>query len=226
MIKAVALDDEELALEVLQAYCGQVDYIDLPHVFTEQAKAIRYLNKFDVDLLFLDIRMPELNGVDLYNSLKQKTKVIFTTAYSQYAVDGFNVDAIDYLLKPFSYERFLIAVQKAKKLLDLELANSTDGFLSVRADFKLHRVAFDAILMIEALDDYVQIHLDDMTKLVVRQTMKGILQKLPEREFKRVHRSYIVSLRKVKSVYRDTVKIGGFTIPISKTYRDSFLKKI
>ncbi|MDC6366948.1 MULTISPECIES: LytR/AlgR family response regulator transcription factor [Flavobacteriaceae] len=226
MIRAVALDDEELALEVLQAYCGQIEYVDLIHVFTEQRKAIRYLNKFDVDLLFLDIRMPELNGLDLYKSLKQDTKVIFTTAYDHYAVEGFNVSAIDYLLKPFSFERFLSAIEKTKKQLDLELADASDGYLSIRANFKLHRIAFDDIVLIEALDDYIQIHLTNNSKIVARSTMKSILEKLPTLSFIRAHRSYIVPLKKVKSVYKDTLKIGDFIIPLGKSYKDSFLKNL
>jgi len=227
MIRAVALDDEALALDVIQAYCGQIDYLDLTHTFTEQGKAIRYLNKFDVDLLFLDIRMPELNGIDLYKSLKNKTKVIFTTAYDHYAIEGFNVSAIDYLLKPFSFERFEKAVQKAKTQLDLELANSDEKtHFSIRADFKLHHIAFDDVLLIEALDDYVQIHLKDSTKIVARTTMKGILEKLPQADFLRAHRSYIVPIKKIDTIYRDTAKIENFTVPLSKSYKANILKNL
>jgi len=227
MIRAVALDDEELALDVIQAYCGQIDYLDLVHVFTEQGKAIRYLNKFEVDLLFLDIRMPELNGIDLYKSLKNKTKVIFTTAYDHYAVEGFNVDAIDYLLKPFSFERFLKAVEKAKNLMELELGNADDKtHLSIRADFKLHHVALEDILLIEALDDYIQIHIENGTKIVARNTMKGIMEKLPYPQFIRAHRSYIVPLKKIGTIYKDTAKIGNFTVPIGKSYKAEILKNL
>ncbi|RIV46919.1 LytR/AlgR family response regulator transcription factor [Flagellimonas pelagia] len=227
MIRAVALDDEELALDVVQAYCGQIEYVDLVHVFTEQGKAIRYLNKFEVDLLFLDIRMPELNGIDLYKSLKNKTKVIFTTAYDHYAVEGFNVDAIDYLLKPFSFERFKKAVDKAKNLMDLELGNVDEKtHLSVRADFKLHHITLDDILLIEALDDYIQIHLEQGNKIVARNTMKGILEKLPQPQFLRAHRSYIIPLKKVGSIYKDTAKIGNFTVPLGKSYKADILKNL
>ncbi|MDF0716038.1 LytTR family DNA-binding domain-containing protein [Muricauda sp. 334s03] len=227
MMQAVALDDEALALDVIQAYCGQIDYVELTHTFTEQGKAIRYLNKFDVDLLFLDIRMPELNGIDLYKSLKQKTKVIFTTAFDNYAIEGFNVDAIDYLLKPFSFERFQKAVEKAKNQLDLELANSKEKtHFSIRADFKLHQIAFEDVVLIEALDDYVQIHLENGNKIVARMTMKGILDKLPGPQFLRAHRSYIVSIKKISSIYKDTAKIGTFTVPLSKSYKADILKNL
>jgi len=227
MIRAVALDDEALALDVIEAYAGQIEYLDLVHTFTEQGKAIRYLNKFDVDLLFLDIRMPELNGIDLYKSLKQQTKVIFTTAYDHYAVEGFNVSAIDYLLKPFSFERFLKAVEKAKNQLDLELGSSNEkNHFSIRADFKLHQIAFEDVLLIEALDDYVQIHLINGSKIVARTTMKSMLEKLPQTEFKRAHRSFIVALKKIDTIYKDIAKIGNFTVPLSKSFKDDILKNL
>ncbi|MBO0321852.1 response regulator transcription factor [Muricauda sp. CAU 1633] len=227
MIRAVALDDEELALDVIQAYCGQIDYIDLVHVFTEQGKAIRYLNKFDVDLLFLDIRMPELNGIDLYKSLKQKTKVIFTTAYDHYAVEGFNVSAIDYLLKPFSFERFQKAVEKAKIQMDLEMGESSNKtHFSIRADLKLYHIAFEDVLLIEAMDDYIKIHLENGQKIVARATMKGMLEKLPSTQFVRAHRSYIVPLKKIGSIYKDTAKIGDFTVPLGKSYKAEILKNL
>lgn len=227
MIRAVALDDEELALEVIQAYCGQLTYIDLLHTFTEQGKAIRYLNKFEVDLLFLDIRMPELNGIDLYKSLKNKTKVIFTTAYDHYAVEGFNVSAIDYLLKPFSFERFLRAVEKVKTQQELELGGNNDkSHLNIRADLKLHHIALEEILLIEAMDDYVQIHLENGQKIVARSTMKSILEKLPPTRFLRAHRSYIIPLKKIGSIFRDTAKVGDFTVPLGKSYKAKILKNL
>jgi two-component system, LytTR family, response regulator len=227
MIKAIALDDEELALEVVKTYCDQIDFLDLVHTFTEQDKAIKYLNKFNVDLLFLDIQMPKLNGVDLYNSLTRPTKVIFTTAYSHYAVEGFNVNASDYLLKPISPVRFLTAVEKVRKEIELENNNSKENtHLSIRADFKLHNIPFEEILFIEALDDYIQIHLVNGIKITSRFTMKSVLKKLPESEFKRSHRSYIVPLKKIKSIYKNTVKLEGFTIPLGNTYKDSILKNL
>ena len=227
MIKAIALDDEPLALEVIRAYCDQIDFIDLAHTFTEQDKAIRYLNKFNAELLFLDIQMPKLNGLDLYKSLKQKTKVVFTTAYSHYAVEGFNVNASDYLLKPFSLERFLIAVQKVKREIELENINPAENtHLTIRADFKLHNIPFESILLFEAMDDYIQIHLEDGKKIVARSTMKDILTKLPVSQFKRAHRSFIVPLKKIKSVRRDVAQIEGFVIPLSNTYKSEILKHL
>ena len=225
MIKVIAIDDEQLALEVIKNYCDQIDFIELLYCFTEQDKAIKYLNKFDVDVLLLDIQMPKLNGLDLYKSIKQDTKVVFTTAYSQYAVEGYNVNASDYLLKPFSLERFLVAAQKVQKEIDLEKNHVLENtHLTIRADFKLYNIPFDSILLIEALDDYVQVHLQNKKKIVARYTMKNILKKLPESQFKRAHRSYIIPLKKVKSIYKNTVQIEGFTIPLSITYKADFLK--
>ncbi len=227
MIKAIALDDEPLALEVVRAYCKQIDFLELVHTFTKQEKAIRHLNKFDVDVLFLDIQMPKLNGIELYKSLKQDTKVIFTTAYDKYAVEGFNVNATDYLLKPFAFERFMVAVKKAKREIELETTSPAENtHLTIRADFKLHNIPFESILLIEALDDYVQIHLQDGKKIVARSTMKSIQKKLPEREFKRAHRSFIIPLKKVRSVYKDVAQIEGFSIPLSNTYKAEILKNL
>lgn len=225
MIKAIALDDEPLALEVIKTFCQDSEHVRLMQVFTEQDKAIKYINKFEVDLLFLDIQMPKLNGIDLYKSLKQKTKVIFTTAYSHYAVEGFNVSATDYLLKPYSKLRFLESLQKVKKEIDLETKSSgIISHLTIRADLKLQHIPLESIVFIEALDDYIQVHLEDETKIIARYTMKSILKKLPQSSFKRVHRSFIISLNKIKSITKDTIVIQDFVIPISATYKDELLK--
>ncbi len=227
MIKAIALDDEELALEVVQAYCDSIDFLNLAQTFTEQNKAVKYLNKYEVDLFFLDIQMPKMNGVDFYRSLKRQTKIIFTTAYSHYAVEGFNVNASDYLLKPFSFERFLTAVEKVKREIELENYSPEENtHLSIRANYKLHNIPFASILLIEALDDYVQIHLDTGKKIVARTPMKAILLKIPPSEFKRAHRSYIIPLKKIKSVYKDSIQIEGFTVPLGNTYKDCILKNM
>jgi DNA-binding LytR/AlgR family response regulator len=227
MIKAVALDDEPLALEVIMAYSDQIEFIELTHTFTSQEKAIKYLNKFDVDLLFLDIQMPKLNGLDLYKSLKQKVKVVFTTAYSDYAVEGFNVNASDYLLKPFSFERFQEAVKKVNKEIRLDKNEPLEhGNLVIRADYKLYNISFGDIVLIEALDDYIGIHLQNKTKIVASYTMKNILKRLPEAEFKRAHRSYIIPLKKVKVLDKDTLTIEAFTIPLSSTYKEEIVKSL
>ena len=225
MIKAIALDDEPLALEVIKSYAQNIDNLELVYTFTEQDKAVKYLNKFHVDVLFLDIKMPKLNGVDLYKSLKNKTKVIFTTAYSNYAVEGFNVNATDYLLKPFSFNRFLTAVEKVEREISLEKNHPEENtHLVIRADFKLHRIPFDDILLIEALDDYVQIHLEGDTKIVARATMKSMIGKLPATSFARTHRSFIVPIKKIKTIHKDIVEVEHFKVPISATFKADLLK--
>ncbi|WP_424004336.1 LytR/AlgR family response regulator transcription factor [Maribacter sp. IgM3_T14_3] len=227
MIKAIAIDDEPLALDVIQEYCQSIDGIQLKQTFVSQDKALDYLNNTEVDLIFLDIRMPKSNGIQLYNSLTQKIRVIFTTAFSEYAVEGFNLSAIDYLLKPFSLERFSVAVEKVKKDIGLELKlEEKQNYLMIKADYKLYNIPLEKIVFIEALDDYVKIHLVGQSKIVARHTMKGILNKLPVKEFQRVHRSYIISVNKIDAIKKDSIELEEFTIPISTTYKDKFLKFI
>jgi len=168
--------------------------------------------------------MPNKNGIDFYKMLDHDPIVIFTTAYSEYAVEGFNVNATDYLLKPFSQERFLTAVQKARNELQFRNDASVQTHLMVRADYKLRRIEYNDIVMIEGLDDYIQIHLSDKTKIVTRLSMKNIVEKLPEKEFVRVHRSYIIPIKRVKSIQNKTIDIEEFVIPIGETYKEEISK--
>ncbi|WEK69391.1 MAG: LytTR family DNA-binding domain-containing protein [Candidatus Chryseobacterium colombiense] len=220
MIKAIALDDEILALRIIENYAGKIENLSLERTFNIQSDAQKYLNKFPVDLIFLDIEMPSKNGMDFYKSISQNTKVIFTTAYSEYAVDAFSINAVDYLLKPFSFERFKAAVDKVK----INPETNEVKHLSIRADYKLHKINFDDILLIEGLDDYIQIHLTDHTKITARSSMKNILEKLSDKDFVRVHRSYIVPINSIKTIVNRNIHIGGFIIPIGETYKDTVMK--
>ncbi|MFZ4931316.1 LytR/AlgR family response regulator transcription factor [Chryseobacterium sp. Mn2064] len=222
MIKAIALDDEILALKIIENYAGKLENLSLDKIFNTQSDAQKYLNKFPVDLIFLDIEMPSKNGMDFYKKISQNTKVIFTTAYSEYAVDAFNVNAIDYLLKPFSFERFKAAVEKVK------ITPETDHvkYLSIRADYKLHKINFDDILLIEGLDDYIQIRLTDHSTITARSSMKNILEKLSEKDFVRVHRSYIVPVKNIKTIVNRNIHIDNFIIPIGETYKDLVMKLV
>jgi len=220
MIKAVAIDDEPLALKIIAHFCSQVDYIALEKTFTKTDEALKHLEKFPADLLFLDIQMPGKNGLDFYKMLHPDVMVIFTTAYSEYAVEGFNVNAVDYLLKPFSFERFLTAVEKASKEQRSRQAKTEHTHLLIRADYKLHRLEYNDILLIEGLDDYIRIHLKGKTPITARLSMKSILEKLPGTDFVRVHRSYIIPVKKVKSIYNKTIQIEDFVIPVGDTYKD------
>lgn len=220
MIKAIALDDEILALKIIENYAGKIENLSLEKVFNTQSDAKKHLRKYPVDLIFLDIEMPSKNGMDFYKSISQNTKVIFTTAYSEYAVDAFSINAVDYLLKPFSFERFKEAVGKVK------ITNDPDDikYLSIRADYKLHKINFDDILLIEGLDDYIQIHLTDNSKITARSSMKSIMEKLSEKDFVRVHRSYIVPVNNIKTVVNRNIHITHFVIPIGDTYKDLVMR--
>lgn len=224
MIKAIAIDDEPLALKIIEHFCRQTDFIELEKTFTKTDEALKHLKKYPVDLLFLDIQMPGKNGIDFYKQLKSDILVIFTTAYSEYAVEGFNISALDYLLKPFSQERFLQAVEKARKEMNSRTHTVAKTHLTIRADYKLHKIDFEDINLIEGLDDYIRIHLANKTAITARLSMKAILEKLPPSLFIRVHRSYIIPVKKVKTLYNKTIQIEEFVIPIGDTYKDEISK--
>ncbi|WP_281636735.1 LytR/AlgR family response regulator transcription factor [Flavobacterium marginilacus] len=222
MIKAIALDDEPPALEVLQNFCGKIDFIDLEKTFTKSEDALKYLKKYPVDLLFLDINMPAISGIDFYKKLPRKTMVIFTTAYSEYAVEGFTLSATDYLLKPISFVRFEQAVEKAYSQWKSQNQSSEQQYLFIRADYSLIKILLSDILFIEGLDDYLKIHIQNQKTIVARMTMKALLQKLPESEFIRVHRSFIVSISKIEKVRSKIIYINDEEIPVSASYEATF----
>lgn len=226
-ITAIAVDDEPLALTVLQSFCDKVEGVSLEKVFTKPNEALAYLNKFPVDLLFLDINMPGINGIDFYRSLPKDTLVIFTTGYSEYAVEGFNLNAVDYLLKPFSYDRFAQAVQKAQAQMLIRRNTSTEEpkHFFVRADYRLVKVMIDDITLIEGYDDYVKIHQEGAKVLVVRMTMRSIMDKLPETGFIRIHRSFIVPVQRIEAVSGKFVVAGGKQYPIGGSY-EADVKKL
>ncbi|MFD2942234.1 LytR/AlgR family response regulator transcription factor [Flavobacterium notoginsengisoli] len=222
MIKAIALDDEPLALEILQSLCETIDYIELRKTFTKSDEAFKYLKKYPVDLLFLDINMPSISGLDFYKKLPHKTMVIFTTAYSEFAVEGFTLSATDYLLKPISVARFQQAAEKAYSQWKTQNQNIEQQYLFIRADYSLIKILFSDILYIEGLDDYLKIHIRDQKTVVARMTLKAIIQKLPETEFVRVHRSFIVPVSKVSKIRNKIIFIDQTEIPISTSYEEAF----
>lgn len=225
MIKAIAIDDEPLALIIIENYCQRNNEIELVKTFSNTKDAQKYMNQFPIDLLFLDIQISRTNGMDFYKNLEVKPPVIFTTAYAEYAIDGFNVAALDYLLKPIEYERFEEAIHKAVLILvDKKLANNQD-YLSIRADYKLNNIMYDDIVYIEGLDDYVKIHLVDGSKITARISMKSILEKLPEALFMRVHRSFIISIKKIKSIQNKVLYLNDIEIPIGETYKTNVSEK-
>ncbi len=222
MITAIALDDEILALKIIENFAARTEGLSLEKIFHIQNDAQKYLNKFPVDLIFLDIEMPSKNGLDFYKNISQNTKVIFTTAYSEYAVDAFEVNAVDYLVKPFSFERFQTAVEKTKAALQ----NTEQKNIMIRADYKLHNIMLNDIELVEALDDYIKIHLQSGQNIVARMSMKSMAEKLPAQEFKRVHRSYIIPVKNIKTIVNRNIHLGDFIIPIGDAYKDEVAKMI
>lgn len=222
MINCIAIDDEPLALQLIAEYASKINFLNLQKTFTDPDEAKAWLQQNEVDLLFLDIQMPDINGVQFYKSLAKKPHVIFTTAYSEYAVEGFNVDAIDYLLKPFEYDRFLKSVYKAKEYLEF-LSNQELQMASIfiKVDYQLMKINLKEIELIEGLDDYIRIYVKPKPVLAL-MTLKSIQEKLPSQEFVRVHRSYIVPVSKIESFGRNKVKINGKEIPIGSSYGDVY----
>lgn len=227
MIRAIALDDEPLALKIIESFCARVGYINLEKTFTKTADAHKHLRKQPVDLIFLDIQMPTQNGMEFYADIEQNVAVIFTTAFSEYAVEGFNVNATDYLLKPFSYDRFVQATQKVKNALETKnQMQTTEQYLFIRADYSLNKILIADITFIEGLDDYLKIHIAGQKTIVARMTMKAILEKLPASEFVRVHRSFIIPVSKIEKVRNKIIHIADEEIPISASYEAAFLAMI
>lgn len=228
MIKAIAIDDELPALKVVETFCQKVGDIELLKTFNMPTEALKYVRQFPVDLLFLDINMPSLSGIEFYKAVQQNTMVIFTTAYSEYAVEGFSLNAVDYLLKPFTYKRFQQAVEKAKDFYAFTKQKKQDApkHIFIRADYMLIKIDITDILFIEGLDDYLKIHLQNQKPVTARMTMKAMAEKLPEDKFLRVHRSFIVPLSGIKSMRGKILYVGSEEIPIGSSYEEQLLKHI
>lgn len=223
MIRAIAIDDEPPALKVISTFCEKTDLVQLDKTFSRTDEALKYLKKFPVDLLFLDIHMPSLSGIEFYKAVKQDTMVIFTTAFSEYAVEGFNLNAIDFLLKPYSFERFMQAVEKAGAAYQHQ-RNLVPGealSINIRTNYSLVKIAVADILYIEGLDDYVRFYMNNGKNHISRMTMKSLEAKLPA-DFVRIHRSYLVPLQKIEKVRNKQVIIGDRQLPIGKSYEKSF----
>ena len=223
MIRVIAVDDEPLALDLIESYCKNLDFLKYERGFTGTAGALQYLEKNPVDLLFLDINMPAMSGIDFFRSLKHKPLLIFTTSHSEHALKSYELGAVDYLLKPFTFERFKKAVERANDTYNL-IFNARVGekekFLMLKADSGLVRVLLSDILFIEGLDNYLKIHLRDQSDIVIRLTMKTLMEMLNESEFLRVHRSYIVSISHIESIRQKMITIAGEEIPIGRNYED------
>lgn len=225
MIKAIAIDDEPLALRITDNFCSRIPFIELEKTFSRPSEALKHLQKFPADLLFLDIQMPSLSGIEFYKSVRQDTMVIFTTAHSEYAVESYNLNAIDYLLKPFTFERFEQAVNKANEYYQyISKQQSAPQHLFIRADYSLIKITIADILYIEGLDDYLKIHLMNQKAVVARMTMKTMLEKLPAADFIRVHRSFIIPLNRIEQIRNKVITVASQEIPIGGSYEENVLK--
>lgn len=220
----IAIDDEPLALQITEAFVKQIPDLYLVRTFTDALAAREYLLSYPVDLLFLDIQMPDISGIDFYKSLPQNCMVIFTTAYSEYAVEGFNLSAIDYLLKPFEFSRFQQAVEKAQDYMRFNQQRSTEhnAFMYIRADYSLIKLHFEDIEYIEGLDDYIRIFMKDRKPIMTLMSLKNMAEKLPSHSFMRVHRSYIVPLSKIQGVRNKRIQLSNTEVPIGGSYEERF----
>jgi DNA-binding LytR/AlgR family response regulator len=235
MLNCIAVDDENLALDLIEDNILKVPFLNLVKRCKNAFEAMEILQNQEIDLVFLDIQMPGITGVQFLQSMTNSPMVIFVTAYKQYAMEGYDLNVIDYLLKPIDFERFLKAVNKAAELHSLkQKAFSQDGVLEnknntifVNADYSLVKVKTEEITYIEGLKDYIKIHLNTSTKpIVTRMTMKSIEEKLSPSAFFRVHKSFIISLDKIESIRNLKIKIGNAQVPVSESYADDFFKMI
>jgi len=229
MIRTIAIDDEPLALQLVSSYIGKTSSLEMAGAFDNPIDAREFLEENEVDLIFIDIEMPDLNGIEFARLLENRPKIVFTTAYEKYALQGFKLEAVDYLLKPFGYEDFLKAVEKVKKLIGYERStqkeelSANNEFLFLKSEYKIRRINFNDILYIEGLKDYIKVHLSNQDKPVLSlSSMKSIESKLPESKFMRVHRSYIVNLERIETVDRSRIVFGKVYIPVSEQYKEAF----
>jgi DNA-binding LytR/AlgR family response regulator len=222
-LSCVIVDDEPMAREILESYILKSPNLDLQKICKNASEAILHMQNNQVDLYFLDINMPEISGLSLAKIIKNNSKIIFTTAYRDYAIEGFNLNVVDYLLKPFSFDRFMEAVEKVANTKD-KIEDKHD-FMFVRSDRKMIKIDFDAILYIESLSDYIKIYLEDKT-VVCRETISNFEEKLPNQLFIRTHRSFIAAIRKINSYTNEFIEIKDKAVPISRSYKESVLDKL
>lgn len=231
-MKCIAIDDEPLALEVIERFSSKVAGIELIRTFQNPVEAVEFIQNESVDLVFLDIQMPDLTGIQFMQSIQVKPLVIFTTAYSQYAIESYELDAVDYLLKPILFDRFLKAVSKAQKVF--KAGNQTaaptgtgetsgDDFLFIKSDTRFFKVNFEDILYIEGMRDYIAVHTPNQ-RILTLMSMTKMLDKLPKADFMRVHKSFIIGLQHINLIQHNRVTINEKEIPISNSYKEEFLK--
>ncbi len=223
MIKCAIIDDEPLSRDVLRQFVADHPDLELTGEYKDGLEAMSGLEKDAVQLILLDINMPKLSGINFYKSLVNKPLVIFTTAYPEFALDGYELNAVDYLMKPIAFERFLQAIQKVKDRLNT--SSEVNDHMMLKVDKKLYRTAFDDIMYFEAFGDYVKVHLKDQV-LIITHTMKKLLTELPDQLFIRTHKSFIINKSKVDYVEGNQLKIGSGMVSIGQVYREQVLKEL
>jgi two-component system LytT family response regulator len=228
-IRCIAIDDEPLAVKKIAGYIQKVPFLELVAECRSAAEAMSIMDSTDVQLLFIDINMPDISGMEFVKSLTNKPYIVFTTAYSEYAVEGFRVEAIDYLLKPITFTNFLKAANKVKNLIELtannqkESVRTTANHLFVKSDYKLIRIGLDDIKYIESMHEYIKIHLVSDKPVMTLLSLKSIEEQLPADQFMRVHRSFIVNLSKIAVIERNRIVFDGKVyIPVSEQYKNKF----
>ena len=234
-IKTVIIDDEPLAIDVIKNYCDTISDIEVLNCFTNPVEAMGFINKNTVDLIFIDIEMPLLSGIEFIDTLKLKCQFIFTTAYPQFAIDGFELEAADYLIKPISYIRFLKAFNKVNKTRQSQsfavntptfTSSNEDNFLFIKSEHESIKVFISEIKYIEGLKDYLKVNLSNGKYILTLSNFKNMMDKLPEKTFIRVHNSYVVNLKYITSVQRNRIMIDESRIPVSESYKKSFFERI
>ncbi|MEG1025610.1 MAG: LytTR family DNA-binding domain-containing protein [Flavobacterium sp.] len=236
-MKCVIIDDEPLAVELLEDFVQKVDSLELISTFNNAIDAVSFINQNNVDLIFLDIQMPHFSGIDFLNTIEKKPLVIFTTAYSDYAVEGFNLGAVDYLVKPIPFHRFLKSVVRAQQIVNPAAAVPSisentltpeleQDFMFVRAEYENVKMNFADILFIEGLKDYVKIYTTDNKYTLTLISLIKLENLLSSKGFSRIHRSYIINIKHVKSIQKNKVLISDKRIPISESYKNAFFEKI
>jgi len=231
-INCIIVDDEPIAREILESYLQKITNIHLVKSCKNVREALDVISNISIDLILLDINMPEITGLTLAKVIDKKIKVIFTTAYREYAVEGFDIQAVDYLLKPISYDRFLQAINKffdlsasaVTKTPTVSELSKTD-FIFVRSDRKMIKIDFDEILYVESLSDYIKIYTHDKT-VITRETITNMEAKLPATRFLRIHRSFLIAIEKIETYTNEFVEVNKKALPISRTYRETVLQRL
>lgn len=223
ILKCVAIDDEPLALQLIETYAKRIPSLQLVETFEDALSGIEYLNKHPVDILFLDINMPDISGIDLARAIRSKPLIIFTTAYRQFAFEGFQLEAVDYLLKPIEFDHFSRAFYKAldyRKMKEASAANQDEAFIYVYSEYKQVKVLLKDIEYIESMEDYIKIYTGTAKPVLTLMTLKKILDILPEKRFIRIHRSYIVQVSKIKAILHKKLQMETILLPVGDSYAD------